>query len=449
MDPALIIQISSIHPCAISNGRIVVKPNRLDILMVTDHFLPDFFGGSIRVVLELGKRLAARGHVLHLLTMNANPSLASEEWIQGIHVTRFRVNWQGLWIYPTAIFGGRRAFQILMKKVPPDVIHFHLPFSTLGILSSPHSKGLPKIFTYHGPAAEEMILELGERESSSIKGFLYKNLYLKVLGRFWRNAQGKCLSATDRVVVLSEYSKNNVLNLPYAPAPSDIVLIPGGVDVEKFRPSAEEKSPIRIRLGLPADGLLVLSIRRLVPRMGLENLIAAIRMVLKKKANVYLVIGGKGPLEGRLRSMISSLGLEKKIILTGFIPEDVLPLFYQAADLFVLPTLALEGFGLPVVEAMACGLPVVVTPMGASAEIISRFDPDLITSGTSPKDLANSILDFVSLKAGNVDLSLRCRTFVEFDYSWENIVTRYEDLYFQVIDEKSRKMGKSLKESVT
>ncbi len=386
--------------------------------------------------MEVGKRLVTRKYAVHLLTMNANTLLPPEEWIQGIHVIRFKVNWQGLWIYPTAILNGSSAFRTLLRKIPLDIIHFHLPFSAMGILLSSQSKKFPRIFSFYGLISEEMVVELEDKELSVIKGLLYRKLYLKALSYSWKYLQGKCLSVCDKVTVLSEYSREQVLSLPYAPFPSDIVLIPGGVDTEKFQPFREQKDSIRVKLGLPHDGLLLLSIRRLVPRMGLENLIRAMQLVLKENPSIYLVIGGKGPLEGRLRAMIPSLGLDNKVILTGFIPEDLLPLYYQTADLFVLPTIALEGFGLPVIEAMACGLPVIATPIGAPMEILSRFDPSLVASGTSPEDLADSILNFVSHKAQDPCLALRCRAFVENDYSWENVVDDYEKLYSQVAKTK-------------
>jgi len=120
-----------------------------------------------------------------------------------------------------------------------------------------------------------------------------------------------------------------------------------------------------------------------VPRMGLDNLILAIEQVIKTAPDIYLVVGGEGPLKDDLISMVKKLGVEKHIEFKGFISEDNLPEYYQMTDLFVLPTRELEGFGLVTLEALACGVPVLGTPVGGTKEIIGRFDPDFLFKDTA------------------------------------------------------------------
>lgn len=102
---------------------------------------------------------------------------------------------------------------------------------------------------------------------------------------------------------------------------------------------------VRKELDLPLDYPILFTVRRLVARMGLENLIVAMKQVVKQIPEVLLLIGGKGYLEDSLHAMVRELNLESNIKFLGFIPDEKLPKYYQAANLFILPTMALEGFG--------------------------------------------------------------------------------------------------------
>jgi len=100
--------------------------------------------------------------------------------------------------------------------------------------------------------------------------------------------------------------------------------------------------------------------------------------VSERFPNAILLIGGKGPLRGELEERIADYGLSNKVRLLGFIPDHELVSYYQAADLFVVPSQALEGFGLITVEALASGLPVMATPVGGNKE--GRFRVRLIAN---------------------------------------------------------------------
>ncbi|HRR39717.1 MAG TPA: glycosyltransferase, partial [Syntrophales bacterium] len=124
--------------------------------------------------------------------------------------------------------------------------------------------------------------------------------------------------------------------------------------MERFHPSGDRRD-IRRRLGIPENRAVILTVRNLVPRMGLENLITAMKDVVKALPDVLLIIGGSGPLREKLLRLACELQLSDSIRFTGFIRDEELPDYYRAADIFVLPTIELEGFGLVTLEALACG----------------------------------------------------------------------------------------------
>ena len=158
----------------------------------------------------------------------------------------------------------------------------------------------------------------------------------------------------------------------------------------------------------------------------------------KEASDIELVIGGKGPLGNRLIALARSFGIEHNVHFTGFISEDQLPLYYQMADFFVLPTKELEGFGLVTLEAMASGLPVLGTPVGGTKEIIGNFDSGFLFKGIDPNSIWELIMEKYKLIKHNPQkwnqISYQCRNFVEHNYSWEKNIDAFEDLLKQTIN---------------
>ena len=204
-----------------------------------------------------------------------------------------------------------------------------------------------------------------------------------------------------------------------------VVVIPGGVDLRHFRP-AEDRMAVRRALGLPADRFLLLTVRGLYPRMGLEALVEAVG-ALREALPLMLVVGGQGPLRTALEAQVGRMRLAGHVRFAGHIAEADLPRYYQAADCFVLPTRALEGFGLVTVEALACGTPVLGTPVGATPEILAPLAPELLTDDASAEALANGIRRVAPLLRDDA-FRARCRAYVEARYDWEIAVDRLEDL---------------------
>jgi glycosyltransferase involved in cell wall biosynthesis len=164
------------------------------------------------------------------------------------------------------------------------------------------------------------------------------------------------------------------------------------------------------------------TVRNLVPRMGLENLLEAMTMLGEEQRNLLLLIGGEGQLRPRLEELIRSRGLQDSVQLLGFVPEDQLAKYYQASDMVVLPTLQLEGFGLVTVEALACGTPVMGTPVGAIPEVLSTVDPLLVTEGTDGLSLAKTLRlllkRFRDQPGERERFSKKGREVVERRYNW-------------------------------
>jgi glycosyltransferase involved in cell wall biosynthesis len=217
-------------------------------------------------------------------------------------------------------------------------------------------------------------------------------------------------------------------------------VIPAGVDLNRFRPH-DDKQSLRNRLGIPNSNFTLFTVRNLEPRMGLENLILAFQKILKAKTNVFLVVGGEGPLSKNLKNLARETGVENRVKFVGYIPEEELPNYYQMADIFILPTKELEGFGLVTVEALASGLPVLGTPVGGTKEILAHMGPEFLFSDTTPDSMASLIIKAMQDWAINPEIydeiSRKCRKVAENHYSWDTHITRLENL-FKVTVQQSR-----------
>jgi glycosyltransferase involved in cell wall biosynthesis len=231
------------------------------------------------------------------------------------------------------------------------------------------------------------------------------------------------------VIVLSEFSRGQVTE-EFGVPPERVDLVPGGVDLDRFRLGSRVAA--REHLDLPRERRILLTVRRLVPRMGLEALLVAWSRVCGEtttgsragvsEARPLLLVGGKGPLAETLRAQAASLGILDHVRFLGFVPDEELPIYYQAADAFVLPTRALEGFGLPTLEAFASGLPVLGTPVAATPELLRAVEPRLIFSGTDEIAIASGLRDFLDAPLPPTCAPERLRAFVEGRYDWERVV---------------------------
>jgi glycosyltransferase involved in cell wall biosynthesis len=162
--------------------------------------------------------------------------------------------------------------------------------------------------------------------------------------------------------------------------------------------------------------------------MGLENLVEAVRLARRRLPDLLVLIAGKGPLEDALRAQIAGYGLENHVRLLGFVPEADLPLTYRAADLSVVPTVALEGFGLITVESLAAGTPVLVTPHGGLPEVVSDLDPGLVLPGDTPEILAGGLTD-VLLGVRSLPHSDTCRQYVRERFDWPVVSCAIRQVY--------------------
>ncbi len=173
-----------------------------------------------------------------------------------------------------------------------------------------------------------------------------------------------------RVIAISQSTKRDVVRL-LGVSPDKVDVIYCGID-EAFRPLAQDQvAAFRSERGLPEH--FILFVGTIEPRKNVAGLIEAFaNLQTCELANLKLVIGGAtGWFYEDIFARVEELGLESEVVFPGYIPASELPLWYNAAELFVYPSLY-EGFGLPPLEAMACGTPVVTANTSSLPEVVGE-----------------------------------------------------------------------------
>jgi glycosyltransferase involved in cell wall biosynthesis len=222
-----------------------------------------------------------------------------------------------------------------------------------------------------------------------------------------------------------------ILETRYRVPAERIHVIPGGVDCDRFAVT-ESRDAARRRLGWPGDRPIVLVLRRLVRRMGLEDLIDAVALVRTRVPDLLLLVGGSGRLADELRTRVSTQELAEHVRFLGRVPEADLALAYRAATLTVVPTVALEGFGLVAAESLAAGTPVLATPVGGLPEVLQDLAPELVLPGTGPSALAEGLAAALN-GAMRLPDGRQCADFARARYDWPTVARRVRDVYASAV----------------
>ena len=380
------------------------------LCIVTHTFLPHV-GGIEKVVYEQSKRLLQRNFEPMVITNRIETPKSYV--VDGINVECYESLNTGFRLGIPYSIPTVTSLETFLKAVKSsDIVHAHgHPYLTSLIaakLAKRYSK--PFVLTQHNT-------------------FIQYDSIFDNIERLNDLAVGKeTLKEADKIITVSNATKDYVLSL--GAKPEKVKVLHNGVDLVKFRPLAGKREEMRRKLGIPQNSIVVLTVRRLVYKNGIDTLIESANIAVKKNPKIVFLVVGKGPDLNNVQKRIQQLGIENNFRLTGFVRDEELPFYYNAADFFVLPSKSGEGLPLVALEAMACGLPVIATNVGGISEILMEDYGKLVPSN-QPELLAKAILEF-----SNADLSsrkLELRAVMEEKYSWDKNVEALVEIYEELI----------------
>lgn len=369
-------------------------------------WFPEQPGGLPRVYYDCIQALPQIGvEVSGLVTGSEQVSRSSMGVVQAFAPTQ-----SSLWQRWTGLrFAVKQAF----LQSSYDLVASHFALYTFPILDRLGQR--PLVTHFHGPWALESNAEGAKTLAAGAKWMLEKITY----------------NRSNGFIVLSEAFRQ-ILHQTYGVPMERIDVVPGGIDSQQYKLDLS-RSRARERLGWPQDRQIIFSVRRLVHRMGLERLIDAIAEVKQKYPEVLLLIAGKGPIHEALQSQIEALGLENHVKLLGFVPEGDLVAAYRAANFSIVPSIALEGFGLILIESLAAGTPVLSTPVGGMPEVLSPFASDLLLEGISTAQITQGIIEVLAGQR-RLPTAEMCQAYVRKNYDRQAIATKIKAVYQQVLD---------------
>lgn len=284
-----------------------------------------------------------------------------------------------------------------------DIIHTHDVYSLPGLVSK--RRRAKVVYTDHGIVP----IRYQDQIMRSFPGFVFAHF----CRRFAQQA--------DVSVGISNYITDELRRIGCRRA----LTIPNGVDVEKFKPIREPEKIREFKMGHP----MLLKVGLVEKHKNIDYHIAAMPFILKKFPKANLIFIGTGKNVEYYRRLIKASKLDGYVHFLGWVPDHLLPFYYNAADVVVQVDFW-HGFGLPILEAMACGKPVITRDAYAMREHIVSSGAGILVSGKDPRELAMA-LDQIF---GNYELySLRARRYAE-SLSWDRVTARYIKIYKNVLE---------------
>jgi glycosyltransferase involved in cell wall biosynthesis len=291
------------------------------------------------------------------------------------------------------------------RREAPDVVHAHLP----------HAAWLAR---WSRLAARVPVL--------------IDSIHTSATGPWGRRAGYRCSKRLpDRVTAVSEgvaeawRSAGMVL-------PRSLVVIPNGVDVERWRPDPAMRDALRRRLGF-GNEFLWFAAGRLDPVKDYPALLWA---MMEVPSEAHLVIAGAGPEEAGLRRLAIQFSIESRVRFLGFQP-DVLQ-WMQAADGFVLSS-RWEGLPMSLLEAGACALPAVATDVAGTREILAHGETGFLAQAGDRLALRGAMTRMMRLDAdARAAMGLQARSRVIEHFSLNRVLDRWEALYRELLEERAR-----------
>jgi glycosyltransferase involved in cell wall biosynthesis len=332
----------------------------------------------------LARALAERGVAIRVITRQVIPPYPARERMGALELQRIRpagrmkgAGWRAL---PVMLaYALRLAWLLLVEARRYDVVIVS-GMKTIPLAAVPMCRILRKRCVIRVESPFEIVEPISAESLDLMPG-----LSGRMLGRLLKRAQAFTLSHADRVIAISD-DIAGVLRRAGC-RPEHIARIPNAIDLERFSPpTAERRSALRERLDFPADKTIVVYAGRLSRAKGLMMLMHTWPRLVAADPSLLLVLVGSGrdswdSCEEEIADLVRSSRIEAHVRLVG--QSNHVHEYLQAADLFVSPS-NYEGFGLAVVEAMACGLPVVSTAVGIAPQVIRHRESGFLCS---PKDV--------------------------------------------------------------
>lgn len=394
----------------------------LNVMMLTWEYPPRVIGGISPHVHFLSKSLAKNGVKVYVVTCDF-PGTPAHEVADGVEV--YRVDSYkhpspdfATWVYLMNVNMQREAAALahsLDGKI--HVFHAHDWLVANAGIGLKHVFRKPLLVTMHST-------EIGRREGTHTD-----------TERMIHETEAWLTYEAWRVICCSDYMVSHVrwaFGLPN----DKLAMVPNGVNTNVFEHvEKQDLTQFRSKFTLPEEKL-VLFVGRLVYEKGAHVLINAIPRILAR-VNAKFIIVGSGYMKAQLSDIVKSMGLEHKVLFTGFVDDETLLKLQKCADVSVVPSL-FEPFGIVALEAMAAKSPVVVSDTGGLSEIVEHNVTGVKVYPNNPESLAWGITKILLDDAHSNRIRENAYQRVQEKYDWGKIAQQTKRIYENVLGEDSK-----------
>ncbi len=317
-----------------------------------------------------------------------------------------------LFLLPLSIISQILAIKKIVKKHNINIIHAHwlIPQGFIAVLYKKiFNKNIKIICTLHG---------------SDI--FSLQNIILKNLKKY-------ILKNCNLISAVSSTIKKEILK--YKISSQKIKIIHNGIDLN-FTHITKNKNDLKRQYNISSFCLLFVG--RLNEQKGIKYLINALPKVIKKLPKIKLLIIGEGPDKNKIKKQVQKLNLNQNIIFTGKIENQLLPSYYNMADIFIGPSIitknnSTEGFGMVLLEALINETPVITTNSGGMTDIIENNISGIIVTPKNSGAITNAVLDLLNNHNKRKILSDNGKKLVLDKFNWKKISFEYFSAYQQIL----------------
>lgn len=374
-------------------------------ILVVSHEFPPIGGGGANACYHLTKGFVDRGHQVTVVTANYRhmPEKESIQGVQLIRVSSLRKHREHS-SFMEMLSYLLKALPVtlrIQKKERYDVclVFFGIPSGPIGYALKKIYK-LPYIIRFGGgdiPGTQKRFAKIYKLLGPAIKAI-------------WKNA--------DALVVNSQGLKDRAHNF-YGKKEFDIIC--NGVNTDIFYPNNKEKP----------EEFCILFVSRLIERKGLQFIIPQLQEIQENiNRNIRLIIVGDGPYREELEKLVKEYAAEKLVRFEGQKNRDELLLYYQSANVFILPS-KWEGMPNVVLEAMACGLPIVMTPCEGSKELIRNNG-----YAVPAEEFSNRLIFLANHSEACLEMGEESKRMVDSCFMWEKKVQEYISILENSVERK-------------
>jgi len=373
----------------------------LRVLVVSDVSAEEVHGGAERMLVHHLRALKEQGHEVTMLTRQPKPEAALMITLAN-GVVEHRLPYAGD-RGPAGLKQLRQGATVWWREHSGDfdVVVAEQPFTIWALLKA--GCKLPRLQVCHSFAFEEYATRHGRH--GGLKHWLAGTAMRRLERKVYRSAAG--------FLVLSRFMQDRLCDFFHLQR--DLITIaPGGVDIPMLPVAGERET---WRASLDWHGPIVMTLRNLVPRTGVDLLVEAAGLLKDEIPDLKWCVVGRGELMQELKAQAAQLGVKDRVEFTGYLSEEDVKKRLFAADVFMLPTRDLEGFGLVTIEANACGLPVVATPVTANIEVVPSLPFNRLADAVTAEALADAVRQTLQVEYNDASRQT-LRDAVEKRYAW-------------------------------